>query len=214
MDRWLEPKTRIPFIGILAIVLVVAVVAVFTKSQLDRLFPESNVQVQEQRVVSGSASFYGVREVKLERKELLSGVLSGKRTLRFIVDVPDALLTIKENEIEEEIEMFRDGDALVATFEFMGHQTRVVITNGILTYSEPGVSVISDVVPLRETAEYRATVSLGGNAMEVLVDRETLYIGADAIPLSFDGNYYRGQWGKHPVTLNPKTQILTVEDFY
>ena len=45
MAGWLEQRTRIPFVGIIAIVVIVGIVAVFLRSGLSDLLPESKFTV-------------------------------------------------------------------------------------------------------------------------------------------------------------------------
>ena len=159
-DRWLEPRTRIPLAGIVAIVLVVAVVAVFLKSQLAAFFPETTISVTaggaSEANVAGqaSSSFDCLRQIALTRKERLHGILQqSSGAQRYTVDVPERLLTISRGDTQEEVVLtLETSGVLVAVFEYNGQPTRVDIDPLAreLVVQSPGVTANLIAVPLCE----------------------------------------------------------------
>jgi hypothetical protein len=228
MGEWLESHTRIPFVGIIAMVIIVAIVAIFIKTQIGPLFPASDVKVEtENGNVAGhaSASFYGVREIQLKRTEYLQGVLNrNEHSLLLVVDPASKLLVIIEGSRREEIILHEDGDMFTATFEYNGVQTNVrVSVDNYLLYTEPGKSAIQMRVPLSDGVRYQGYFTVR-NRQYLLQFMPTQHSAAvigsitNQIDLSLKNGIYAGVWDeagkKHPITIDLSKMIATVEEVY
>jgi hypothetical protein len=233
-DSWLEPRTRIPFVGILAIVIIVIVVAVFVKTQLGPLFPPSDVHVQsasEAPIATGraSSSFIGLREIALREKELLQGVLntgSGART--FIIDTQGRLLIIDDSKTQEEILLKpseSDPGTLTAQFDYKNQQTRVDIDpiDAALRYSEPGKSVTPIMLGLGTLVTYEGTFRFRNEQYLFQFSpssSEAVITGATpaVVPLVKDGHADSGTWqdgpNNRPVSINIATMQAVIEEVY
>ncbi len=230
-DRWLEPRTRIPLAGIVAIVLVVAVVAVFLKSQLGAFFPETTISVTEGTPAdaniagqaSASSSFDGLRQVPLERKERLHGILqqsSGART--YTVDVPERLLTISQGSSQEEVVLtVGTGGILTGVFESAGKATRVDIDplDRELVVQSPGVSANPITVPLTETLAYEGYFTYRNERLllQYVPSGPSVRISGasiDTVPLTISDGILVGTWTRdtveHPVTVDTSRSLATI----
>lgn len=227
-DDWLEPRTRIPFAGIIAMVLIVAVVAVFLNTQLRPFFPGDSVRVtstagsQENVAGRASVSFAGLREIDLVRKERLEGSLGREGTsMRFTVDADAGLLTIAERGRVEEVVLNPGDDGMTATFEYDGAQVRVDIDGRRLRLSSPGAVPID--VTLAPVASYEGTFMFnneeylfqffpaGGYAL--IGARETAQVS-----LASSGATYAGTWNDgrrtHPVVIDTVRLQATIEEIW
>jgi hypothetical protein len=224
-NGWIEPRTKIPFVGIIAMVAVVAVVAIFIRTQIAPLFPPSDVSVQaSSQNIAGhaSASYLGLREVPLYAKTYLRGVLNTpKQGITFTLDTSRKLLVIAADN-REEVELQTHGDLLAATFEYNGAQTVVQVdpVSGVLKISSPGVSVGATQVNLAEYTVYEGLFTMRSKQYAIDFSSAGSYatIGTDIIQLTQDGAMYRGSWSEsgktHPVTINAESQEATIEDIY
>jgi hypothetical protein len=229
-DSWIEPRSKIPFVGIIAIVVIVAVVAIFIKTQLGPLFPASDVKVETagKANVAGhaSASFYGMREVQLKQAEYLQGALvTGDRSIGITVDPASKLLIIAEGSRREEVQLHENGDKLSATFEYNGVQTTMDVSTAdrYLTYVEPGRSVAQLQVPLSHGRRYQGLFTVRNRQYLLQFYPEANYatvIGnsADRIDLARTDATFAGNWdeaGKqHPVSIDAEKMIATIEEVY
>jgi hypothetical protein len=222
-DGWLEPRTRIPFIGIMAITVIVAVVAIFIRAQLAPLFPESTVEVESGDALTGRATsdtFYGLREIDLSRKELLQGTLQSREATKFTVDAANRLLNVND----EEVVLQPMDDRLIATFEYQGANTRVEIDGAerTLTLTRPGTSALTTVVQLSDIVVYRGSFTYR-NQQHVLELQPATKIatirGQDTatIQMAGDDKLY-GTWTegkqKRPIIIDLKAREATIEDIY
>lgn len=223
-DGWLEPRTRIPFVGILAITIIVAVVAVFIKTQMAPLFPEAEVTVQDTNTLTGMATssdtFYGLREIDLKRKEYLRGTLQSKEATVFTVDVANRLLTING----EEIELQRSNDHYIARFEYQNLATMVDIdpAERTLIISKPGTSAVHTTLLLSDLVVYRGEFTYQGEThiLEVTPGSGATIRSSQSysIPLTQSGEKLRGTWvdgkQKRPVIIDLADKQATIEDVY
>ncbi len=234
-DRWVEPRARIPLAGIVAIVLIVAVVAVFLKTQLGAIFPTTTVQVTDTQGtdtanIAGRASstFEGLREIALARKERLEGVLqTGDGARVFTVDVPARTLAVTRDGRRETfpLELGANG-ALTAVFELDGVVTRIDVAalDRTLTYSRPGVSANPIAVPLVETLAYEGFFEYHGERLllQYLPGQDAVrFAGAqtDLIPVATAGDgTLAGVWTRddtsHPVRIDLTRLEATVADVW
>jgi len=231
-DGWLEPRTRIPFVGIIAIVLIVSVVAIFIKTQLGPLFPASDITIQTSEdgapAVAGKASnsFAGIREVTLDRKERLQGIMSTTAGSRiYTIDVPAKLLTISDGASREEIILTSVDQELIATFEYADINTRIAIAPAerTMSYSEPGKSSYPTIIALGDITSYEGYFTFrnqnylfqyfpaGDNAVITGSTQAT-------VALTQSGTTYTGVWndGKNerPVTVDMEELKATIEEVY
>lgn len=234
-DRWVEPRARIPLAGIVAIVLIVAVVAVFLKTQLGAIFPTTTVQVTDAQGantanIAGRASgtFEGLREITLARKERLEGVLHTSDGARvFTVDVPARTLTVARDG-QQEIFPLEPGanGALAAAFELDGVVTRIDVAalDRTLTYSRPGVSANPIAVPLVETLAYEGFFEYHGERLllQYLPGKDAVrFTGAqtDLVPVTAaDDGTLAGTWVRdgtsHPVRVDTARLEATIADVW
>jgi len=208
-DRWVEPRARIPLAGIVAMVLIVAVVAVFLKTQLSTIFPATTIQftdgASENVAGRASASFEGLREIALVRKERLTGLLHRiDGALVFTVDVPERLLTISRGATVEDVllEPGEDG-TLTAAFEHDGTATRVDVDTlaRAMIFSKPGVTSNPITVPLTETLTYEGYFTYRSERLLYQYrpgERAVRMLGstADTVPLTEADGDLRGVWSR------------------
>jgi hypothetical protein len=226
MDGWLEQRSRIPFAGIVAIVVIVAVVAVFLKAQMSTVFPPGDLTVQSSptgNVVAESASdsFYGEREVPLQRKEYLAGIMntpSGATSFR--VDYGARLLLVTREETQE-IQLVPVSDRLTATFTLESTQARVDIDGAARTliFSEPGKAVPATIA-LAELVTYQGSFLHKERSYPIAITPgagEATIQGA-TFPISKTEDGYHGIWaaGKQhsPVTIAGDFSTITIEELY
>lgn len=224
-DGWLEPRTRIPFVGIIAMVIIVAVVAVFIKTQLSPLiFPEAEITVEDGNALTGRATsetFYGMREVELDRKELLRGSLQGRQgALTFTIDVPNQLLLLSNGERIEEIELQPAEGRLHATFSYNDVTAMLVADPADRSLSYSTESTMPMTLRLSEHITYLGQFIYKGDeyAVEFTPAAGQLLIAGKNIPLSNDGKFFSGTWmnGRvnKPVRIDTEKALLTIEDIY
>ncbi len=230
-ERWLEPKSKIPFVGIVAIVLIVAVVAIFIKTQLGPFFPASTVEVTEgtaANTITGkaSSSFIGLREIDLTQKELLSGVLNIRdRNIRFTIDVASQIMTIRDNGVTEEVMLDLKGDALSSTFEHNNQKTyvKIELSKRNLFYNEvdkmgvPVNIVLADITTYTGRFQYKNQNYLF--TYQPLADEATISgITTSTITLTQENNIYVGAWQDgtsiKPITVDILKHKATIEDVY
>lgn len=223
-DSWMEPRTRIPFVGIVAMVLIVAVVAIFLKTQLEPLFPKAEVTVEDETALTGRAtseSFYGMREVDLHRQDVLAGSLSRKGgALTFSLDAEERMLTITDAGIEEEIILYPRDGLLKAYFEHNGIDSVIVIdpVARSLTFGSDAATPIE--IGLDDAIIYTGSFTHKGTQHKVVFTpaASEVVIGSDSISLADDGRIFTGAWttGKtsKPVTIDIAKELLTIEDVY
>ncbi len=232
-ESWIEPKSRIPFIGIIAIVLIVAVVAVFVKIELGPLFPKSDIQIQQDNSLTGNAiagksssSFLGLREIELTRKERLEGILNTpKHAVKFVIDVPEQIMTISEGTTTEEVVLSSDGQTLGATFDHNNQLTRVDISlsNKRLLYNEIGKSAVPPNIDLSDMITYEGTFIFKNvkyqfqyepSSDEVTISGTTTSV----IKITSEGSTFSGIWQNeninHPIIINMQEHQATIEDVY
>jgi hypothetical protein len=227
-DSWIEPRTRIPFTGIVAMVIIVAVVAIFIKTQLAPFFPASDVTVtDEQQNIGGraSASFYGMREVPLSKKAYLQGVLNTPtRGLTFTIDVSGQYMTIAQGERREEIQLHDEDGLMVAVFEYEGVQTQVGVDPiaRTLKMNEPGKSVAFTEVGLSELLVYQGTFTLRNEQYlfqfspagpQAIISSNTVA----HVPLTQSGSTYSGVWRtdkSHPISIDTEKKVATIEELF
>ena len=228
-DSWIEPRTRIPFVGIIAMVIIVAIVAVFIKTQLGPMFPKSDVKIEAESANAAghaSASFYGVREIQLQRTEYLQGVLStSQRSMSIVVEPASKLLILTEGSRREEIKLHEDSDKIAATFEYDGVPTNIRVdpVSDYLLYTEPGKSAVQMQVPLSNNYRYQGFFTVRNRQylfqfMPASGYATILGSSTDNVNLNVKGTTYTGIWdeaGKeHPVTIDATKMIATVEEIY
>ncbi len=224
---WLEQHTRIPFAGIIAMVLVVAVVAVFLKLQMDSLFPESEVKVQSEQEANNAltgmvtASFQGMRKVPLTEVNRLSGMLhQTDRQLKFTVD--QDILFIEDGGLKEEFVLESGLGYKSASFDYKGKYVRVDIFSdrNFLFFIEPGRSgpvrvALANEKSFQGNFQYMERLWQfqyypGGNY--VLID------GGSNIRLVRKGDLYVGTWFErgrsHPIRVDPVEQVATIEEVW
>ncbi|HIH25102.1 TPA: hypothetical protein HA251_08775 [Candidatus Woesearchaeota archaeon] len=236
-DSWLEPRTRIPFVGIIAITLIVIVVAVFVKTQIGPLFPASDITVQEAGnapAITGratsSSSFIGLREIDLQRQEYLRGVLNtGEGSQQFTADIPRRMLVIEREGVREEIILApssNDPTIFTAIFDNNNLATRVDLDTGdlVLRYSEPGKSVGYTSITLGTVVTYEGTFKFRNQqyTIQFVPGSEEAIIAAGSVqtvvPLLEENGLYSGTWQDdrniRPITINPKRLQAVIEDVY
>jgi hypothetical protein len=226
---WLDPDTRIPFLGIIAMVIIVAVVAIFMKSQLAPFFPEATITVNEDTenlAGQASSSFYGTYEIPLSQKNYLQGVLSTpRRSMSFSIDVQNQLLIITQGDRQEEIELHDEDGKLVATFDYDEISTRVSIEpqEHLLHLSEPGKSISSIDVNLADNLLYSGELFLRNQEHYFQFSPGETYLFITSsntvrIPLTAKGSLFSGIWeigGKtYPITVDAEAKTITIEDLF
>jgi hypothetical protein len=228
-NGWLEPHTRIPLAGIIAMVVIVAVVAIFVKTQLSPLFPESEITIQQESdsniAGSASASFYGDREIPLARVGYLQGTVTDRSgTATYRVDTAARMLYLQRGTTEE-IVLRQEGDLLIASTEQDGVPTNYVVepVRERLAISKPGTSSLVLQVALRETVTYRGAFSLRGREcfIDALTAEDAALIhcdGTDRVELERADDALTGVWeerGKeHPMRVDLNERIATISDVY
>jgi hypothetical protein len=223
-DPWIERNSRVPVIGIIAIVLIVAIVSFFLKPYV---LPDSPVTVTSDNLQGrASASFAGMREVPLQQKAYLGATLSTPGGARmFTVDVPARMLIITEDGNREEIELSPKEDALVATFEYNGRSTRVDIrpTERTMAYSEPGYSAVTIDLVLSEVVTWQGIFNFRNSQylFQFYPAGSRATISSDSIVninLAQSGSLFTGTWNDgnnaRPVTVDVEKRVATVEEVY
>lgn len=236
-DSWLEPRTRIPFVGIIAITLIVIVVAVFVKTQLGPLFPASDITIKEAGnapAITGratsSSSFIGLREIDLQRQEYLRGVFNtGKGSRQFTADIARKILVIEQNGVREEIILApstNDPTVFTAIFDNNNLATRIDLDTGdlVLRYSEPGKSVGYTSITLSALVTYEGAFKFRNQqyTIQFIPGSDEAVIAAGSVqarvPLNKENGLYSGTWqddrNNRPVTINPKRLQAVIEDVY
>jgi hypothetical protein len=229
-DGWLESGTRIPFVGIIAIVVIVAVVALFVKVSFAPLFPASDVTVEDGNaltgMVTGSESFYGIREIDLQRKELLRGTLTTpQESLIFTLDVPQKLLTIQHERNVEEIELHSLDERLTAAFEYYGQQAVVDIdpAKRELVFHLPQRNAQPITIMLSDTILYRGEFLFRSETHKLefwpASTQATIKASRSArVQLEPKDNLYTGVWtdGKtnRPMTVDVQERVARIENIY
>jgi hypothetical protein len=223
-DPWIERNSRVPVVGIIAIVLIVAVVSFFLKPYV---LPDSPVSVSSGNVQGrASASFAGTREVPLQQKAYLSATLSTRAGARtFTVDVPAQLLIITENGNREEVELHAEEDKLAATFEYNGRQSHVDVhpAERSLSYSEPGYSAVTIDLVLSEIVAWQGTFRFKNSQylLQFYPAGSRAVISSDkieSVPLAQSGTLYAGIWTDgdtdRPITVDAEQHLAMVEEVY
>ncbi|MDD9953121.1 MAG: hypothetical protein OXR66_02190 [Candidatus Woesearchaeota archaeon] len=154
-DGWLEQRTRIPFVGIIAIVLIVGTFAVVVHED-DEFSVSGDRNGNADALLRGKASdsFVGVAGIELNKKERMHGVLNTPAySLQFVVDYYGKLLTLHSNGKTEEVVLTATDDGLAATFERNGQTVRVDVYGAerVLVY-KGATTPIS--VHLADTVQY------------------------------------------------------------
>ena len=225
---WLEPQTRIPFAGIVAMVLIVAVVAIFLKVQMGELFPDSTVEVrsaQEERNVAGLAasSYFGERKLALTDVSKLQGLLhTTQRQLAFLVH--EDTLTIIQGSQREEVLLIQRSDRLTASFEYNTNAVRVDVfpKQETLVWSEEGSSPVR--VSLSERITYESEFIADGTTYEFIFYPAGEYVTIQGPVLGYEisllrkNGLYVGTWfengNSHPVKVDPSVQTATIEEVW
>lgn len=218
MGNWLEPRMRIPLVGIIAITVIVGIVALFLRAQLT----ENDVRIQppalEETNVRGSASFQGQRQFSLTYKERLAGMLHSDRgAIAFTVDVPARLLTVKQDGREEEVllQPTEDGTGLHATFERSGRDVTTVVYPGkrTLRYAD-GFPVD---VTLSDAVSYEGGFLYDGerHAFRYLPSEDKAVIeNGERWSVALDGTL-EGTWrDTHTVSVDPEKQTATISGLW
>ncbi len=176
MAGWLEQRTRIPFVGIIAIVVIVGIVAVFLRSGLSDLLPESKFTVtsaSDGTNAAGSASFRGERAVPLTFESRLEGILVlEKRSVGLSVDAAGKRLYTTSDGLREEIllERTQDGLGLTATFEYDGLPVVVTVYPSERTLDWRKVGGLGTTVQLVEDTQYSGRFLFNGKQYTVRVE--------------------------------------------
>ncbi|MBR9700536.1 hypothetical protein GOV11_01585 [Candidatus Woesearchaeota archaeon] len=234
-DSFLDSRTKIPFFGIVAMVLIVAIVAVSLRTQVAGLFPESTVTVRSSDAItgnvvgSGSASFYGQREIPLVHKtRLRASMHQYDEILIFIVDEDARTARVSSGNLETTVALSprNDGSGLTATFEFAGKNRRIDVfaMTGRLLYSEPGTSALvpelklSDVVSYDGSFEYKNVqygISFVPSGEYIMISGRST---ESKISLVRQGSSYAGTWFEskkgHPLKLNPGDRTVVLENMW
>jgi hypothetical protein len=230
-EGWLEERTRIPLAGIIAIVIIVGVVALFMRAELTRyVFPSSTVEVidtaAEGANARGSASFAGERDIPLAYKERLEGVLTTTEgSLSVQVDAAARSLTLVRDGEREEVILSpsEDGTGLVADFEFDATQTRVRVDPAArsLTLARDGLPVV---VTLTDAVSYDGAFTHAGKdyGLRFAPGGPSALVthggGMVVVPLARAGQEYSGVWsesqGDHPVRIDAEKLVATIGELW
>jgi len=222
-DGWLEQRTRIPFVGIIAIVLIVAFTAAFFK------VPTNDFEISStQDALRGkaSSSFQGERTVPLSYEERLQGLYSSSSgTTLYSVDVSSKVLYIKKTNTEEVLlEVIQDGKGLTATFELQGIDTRVDIypADEILYHTNLATGAVTE-IKLTETIGYEGIFVYNEEDYTFMFNPSGNYAQISAknsyrVPLTETGHLYTGTWREygnaHPVTVDTLRLVAVIEEVW
>lgn len=231
---WFEPRTRIPLAGMLAMVLIVAVVAVFLKTQLAAVFPDSTVQVTStaenpdgfNTAGRASATFEGLREVRLQRIDEVQGVLAvNGPALRMTFNPDSSLLTLTRQGRVEEVVMESTASGYVAVFEYENSQVRVEIDGSLrsLHYVSDAVGLAPVAVALAPVTTYEGEFMMNGDSVRFqllpasniarLTGVSTWDVSLVATENGFSGSWNDGARTR-PVTISTSTLIATIEEVW
>jgi len=224
---FIEKNNRTTIIAIFAIVIVVAVVAVYLKVQSVTLFNDGLSVGNRQ----GFASFSGTLAGTLEEQEVLRGVLSlqGVGDRQYVVRPLDRQMTIFADGAVMMIELSPDTtvpQVLYGAYPEAAGDVEIVVNGltssltlfGILAH-EPETPLSLPLVPMiissgvLRTTEGNIAVEYGKGTLEVVLRAP---LSTDTVPLTPSGGTLVGTWtyegADHPVTIGKNT--ITIEEFY
>jgi hypothetical protein len=225
-ESWIEPRTKIPLVGIISMVLIVVVVAIFMKTQLSALFPSADVRVESERqntVGSSSASFYGEREVILTKTVYWQGILqTPSQVLRIQINTNKLLMLLTENSVQEEIMLTQQEGNLVASVERDGVQTLLIFDpiTGQLRMSQPGQEIGVTTVQLSQAPLYEGSFTLRNEDHDFVFSPSGSYalVAGSRVTLAQSEELYTGMWkyaGKmRPIRVNAENGIATISEIY
>ena len=208
-DGWLGGRQKIPFAGIVAIVIIVAVVAIFIKTQLTPFFPESKMTVEAGNIAGkgSSDSFAGEVNVPLEEQYFKEGKLHlGQNTIAFKVNIAKSILHVETQGKTTDIILEQRDNKLFTQFEDdIDHVQTLVTMNNldpvVLTYVQMGKSAVPITVALRDSINHRAEFSVRGEAFIFELDTATEIVTikhktTEEIQLYRVGEKLEGTWIK------------------
>jgi len=227
---WLEQRTRVPFVGIVAIVLIVAVVAIFLRVGLEDILPDSEVTVRgvkgEDSNLLGSATFSGSRQTYMTYVELLQGVLVTRDgSVALTISPIDKRLVLDHGTLHEEVllDVTQDGLGFAATFEYNGEQVTFTVFPAEHEASWHQVGGLSVQTQLVDVTRYKGEFLFNGIQHVVTVDPGDPHVVIEGeetstVPLSPAGKLLTGTWRSanalHPIEMNVDTMLFTVTNLW
>ncbi len=219
-DDFIQKENKTTIAGIIAIVALVIVVASFMKVQDIGFFSEENV------AGFASETFVGTRHIELEEHTVFrSRVQIPRLGERVYYAYPqEGFLTIQFPESYREATLVQENGVFIASYADeqavrgqeaevnleINPNTRIVTINGL--------SLSELQLPMTEGSLFDATTTVAGDEYYFKVFGAQLEIEYDSridvVSLEPKDGLLSGEWDDRAVTLNPKNNLLIIQNFY